>query len=863
MEKDEDDELVDDFPVPNNVYGSGEKDELKEEASSGKKKGGPRSRKGTFKRVAKVSGTVVSAVGLSAADTFGSADPYVVVKGIRANNHLVNIFLSNFRPKTCNPEWNESFEFLCPAHWGVVDLVGLKFLVYDTDDETTAFTGSADFLGGADLDLAKHPASTAVQHIIDLAGDECAGPNKKTKPRLVIELRIDRIMEDKPPRFPIQIRNDLLSGLRTFSKVKCKIKRAENLKNADIASLSDPFVEVRAINVRGEAFIVHRTPPVPEDLNPEFNARFDLNFENTQDVFLLAFDVWDDDQNETAEKVKSHDAHHTRDHLGTAVLSLYDCLVQGPKTLELQGEHQLHESLRAMQESAGGRATSKTGDATAAANAAKTASQGSTSPTLHRGGHGGHGGHADQVRNAVSSSADLAPEDYLQEGDRSVTRKLFNLLSRGLTVVKRFGDVLKEGARSAMEDRGNLSTLTVDLRVKMAMEDMPHCNLLTAPFEVTDLENCATALDTPDWERSGFTPPPELLATRRPRRGALNGVDKIVFISGMVHGCNSLRGKNGVPSPYCMIFGMSPDGSKVLLHKTRILQKTPCPLWMEAFYFPCNENLVISGALILIYDGESGAPGSKQDYLGRAAVDLTGMLNGQKFYECVPLLVGANKEDKNEDNNDRKRATGFRMNPTISLEFRVERRVKPFYTLAEKPENALTTRTYTLSRFPPMPAYVDYSQNRGNYPDLSAASQLFALIRKGQLLESARERVYSDLWLKAPTRAAIAEEEEELVDANAFADLLLEDKVVKAVEDKYEDFTDCGLKKPMVQAVSLPSLHTRFRPGGTFREHPLVAPDLPTADFADGARSHMGNVASNFAQRPAPEYLVMRSHSGP
>ncbi|CAK0812393.1 unnamed protein product, partial [Prorocentrum cordatum] len=110
--------------------------------------------KSYFTHISQVQGKVVSAKGLPSKAGLGTTAIFCVVKGIRSNNHLVNIHATRLVYNTLSPSWVEDFTFDCPDSWGVVELVGLKFLIYDSPNSSSSLQGTDDFLGGADLDLS-------------------------------------------------------------------------------------------------------------------------------------------------------------------------------------------------------------------------------------------------------------------------------------------------------------------------------------------------------------------------------------------------------------------------------------------------------------------------------------------------------------------------------------------------------------------------------------------------------------------------------------------------------------------------------------------------------------------------------------
>jgi len=291
-----------------------------------------------FKRIVKIQGSVVSAKNLANMDTWSKSDPYCVVKGIRSNNHLVDIFVTRAISNSLSPVWSEDFSFVCPENWGLVELVGLKFLVYDSDERYVSFMGSDDFLGGTDVDLSELRSGKCMEYERDLE----AGPRKRArifkmkKPRITIKVTVFHEYTQRP----LEFNELLLDSLDTFSRVislECHIVRAKNLSNMDLRGKSDPQVVVRVILVSGAVRELHRTAVIQNTLDPVWHERFHALFLPTDEPMLLIFDVYDDDD--------GGDCTVIGDHLGSAWASIFSFRQMSKQKLRLLGESQLLESL--------------------------------------------------------------------------------------------------------------------------------------------------------------------------------------------------------------------------------------------------------------------------------------------------------------------------------------------------------------------------------------------------------------------------------------------------------------------------------------------------------------------------------------
>ncbi|CAJ1331489.1 unnamed protein product [Effrenium voratum] len=170
---------------------------------------------GHFSRIYRIIGRIVAARGLPNTDANGKSDPYCVLKGIRSNNHMANIWVTKAVQNTLSPHWEEEFDFMIPAEWGLVELVGLKAMVFDADDFFITYQGNEDFLGGCDIDLSNAVSGRAMTHELELAGIPM-NKAKGKKPRLTIVVTVYKEVIPKPkPLF-----EQLVSSMREMHYVR-------------------------------------------------------------------------------------------------------------------------------------------------------------------------------------------------------------------------------------------------------------------------------------------------------------------------------------------------------------------------------------------------------------------------------------------------------------------------------------------------------------------------------------------------------------------------------------------------------------------------------------------------------------------
>jgi len=636
------------------------------------KKAGRSNRENEFKRIKAVSGRIVEAKNLLNSDRWGRSDPYCVLKGIRSCNHLVQIHTTRRIDNNLFPQWNEDFSFECPMSWGVDQLVGLKFLVYDSDDKYVSEIGSDDFLGGADLDLYDATSNKLVSHTLELGGiqlQEAAKPTQQRRKSLLsVQIRITHEYVPKPPPAEETLLNSLGDYLRV-SHFTCNIAKARNLRNADALGKSDPVCIARVVTMDGRVKEVHRTRQIDNSLNPEWQETFEAKFEDgdpTGDPAMLVFDVFDGDgaADETA------DVEETGDHLGSGIVALWDFETGATrrKRLELIGDSQRLER------------------------------------KLNREGE------TQDVRQSKSSQLisrlNSNPIAAITDSGKSATTALQGLGMAMANMVTKLKNI-KVGSGNKR------SALLFEITVFRKAEAMPFAALLRKPIDVHEEEDVAAIMDMPDWGQSLFDPPASLQreASRdgRPQFAQLRAKDKIVFIAGRIRGATGLINTDvvGKSDPYCIVEGVALNGQAHFIHRTRVVWDRLCPEWQEAFYFSVPENIFVQRLNFLVFDSDSnpleermeaagaGGGGSGNDFLGRMSVDLSRLCTGDHLREDIPLTgckAIRNQGPKNPG------AVAFRRSSMISVDICVERRACPRYAVRreqlvwEPPPKHSTTR---------------------------------------------------------------------------------------------------------------------------------------------------------------------------
>lgn len=788
---------------------------------------------GHFSRLNRVMGRVISAKGLPKCDNFSKSDPYVVLKGIRSSNHMTNIYMTSVIQNTLSPEWNEEFDFHVPAYWGIVELVGLRLMLFDADDDIVSVQGSDDFLGGCDVDLSDAVTGRTVTHDLELGGLPVHKIRGGHKPRVSIVLTVYRETIPKPTAFTTQLENSVRE-VTYVREIVGRVVRATNLKNADLLGVSDPVCIVRALLISGEIREIGRTGVVDDSLSPEWNMDFSMALELTDQPLLIMFDIFDSDSPDELPE-------ETGDHLGSVVIPLLQCLPPHPRrhVEHLRGTSQRHE-------------TRLTRDGT----------------PLDEG----------LGRSMVSMVGVRGPEEppetryeRMQRFGKSVKDRILDLMGK-----------LSHDGRSS---------LTVEIRTRVKKEVMPHIALVDKAVDIADEQDVKMALSHRDWERGMFEPPMELQVGEgvRPQRGVLQATERIVFIYGRILGASGLLRvvPSGRDNPYVIVEGVTRTAEKCFIHRTRVMRDTFCPEWLEAFYFPVPENLEISRLVFTVYhsSGEAGSPEEAGDeFLGRASLDLAYLISGDIIAEDIPIS-GATSRHKVKVSN------GFRRSTTLSVEVSLERRVRPIFgTAIEETLAKVPRRKYLLSREPvPTRAFQDRSQEViPALPEEEAATGVSENYSTGQLVQPKQDifnRGRQRGWSMEPPPSD-APSQKELEDARLKADekfKTLQDKLIKEKNDKLRKLnsgaqrrseeqilnegSDFTIKHGIHRPRSLPNLKSKF---GVDQKVFLAnmtdasggRPEGVHLSFHDKAQQYVTGSFKNLLHQPGHTEVLMRGRPG-
>mmetsp|Transcript_59494 Transcript_59494/g.184577 ORF Transcript_59494/g.184577 Transcript_59494/m.184577 type:complete len:436 (-) Transcript_59494:49-1356(-) len=285
-------------------------------------------------------------------------------------------------------------------------------------------------------------------------------------------------------------------------------------------------------------------------------------------------------------------------------------------------------------------------------------------------------------------------------------------------------------------------------------QEMPYSVFLRKPYEIREEKDLEAVI--PIFESSPtFPPPPEVkrfMRGERARPGLLTAKDRVVWISGVVHGASALSSMDAVgkSDPYCIVEGISNFGHRLFIHRTRTISNSLSPTWHETFYLAVPKDAGITKVMFSVYDSDEGQvqfDGSPEDdFLGNATVDLAYVLNGQRLYEDIPL-VGARQRHKL---GQRSAPGSFRRSPAISVEVRAQRRVQPvFEKYMSKALNWSPRDRHMTSRKPGSLGYSDVSQvDLERLPD--APRQVLHLHMTGRL-GALNSQAHRGQWLEPPS----------------------------------------------------------------------------------------------------------------
>lgn len=264
---------------------------------------------GHVKIISKIRGKIERCKGLNNTKLLGGSKPYCIVKAIKGNSHLVDLFHTPYGDGK-NPQWDASWSYDCTKLRSHEEYVGLKFLVYDGDD----------FLGGADYDISSLASFREVKEELELAGIASVKSAKGQglrKPRIWVELTIERrfLPMLDPPKEALQ--KSLLSFVRVKS-ICGRIVRARGL-HGPMGKKSLPMVFVRCYMRSGRIQNIHNTLCNESWTDPHWDDIFEFDFEDEDDQpLMLIFDIFGSAGGPRAPSK----IYHAGDHLGSALLSV-------------------------------------------------------------------------------------------------------------------------------------------------------------------------------------------------------------------------------------------------------------------------------------------------------------------------------------------------------------------------------------------------------------------------------------------------------------------------------------------------------------------------------------------------------------
>eukprot|EP00928_Gymnodinium_smaydae_P021225 TRINITY_DN18260_c0_g1_i1.p1 TRINITY_DN18260_c0_g1~~TRINITY_DN18260_c0_g1_i1.p1 ORF type:complete len:999 (+),score=203.62 TRINITY_DN18260_c0_g1_i1:229-3225(+) len=633
-----------------------------------------------FNRICRVKGCVFQARGLSRQEKAKSRlCSYVMVKGIRSNLFLENIAMSDVVEGTSAPAFNLSFDFEVPDDWGTIELLGLKFLAFHTETgvDGASILGTDDFLGGVDLDVSDAKPSRLVQHELELGGLETKKTRsgmmeKRRRAQLMVELTVFREFMLRPDPLSLQLQ----ASMDTYPRVEHLYVRLHSCKYlADVCTASDPIVHirVRAVLVDGETETLFETgSKAPSEANWDLVQR--LCFARDRQPMALHFDVFE------KEKTKTDRFGHRPDiHLGTAVYELCG-LDENSAKVQLKLKDVLVEKRLDIK----GRV-----------------------PTVRT-------GHSRRVSGTETAQSKRTLGAGIGAGISALAGKMRRALQQPRTPL-----------------------ILVVLAVKTMPEPMPHRKLLETPFMVRNEDDAEAAHE--DWlaSHSCFTPPAMLEHRVVKVPHLIEASGHIIFVCGVVRGAAELIAADvmGKSDPYCLVQAFAKNKDEPLfVHRTRIIKDTLCPFWDEHFHAVIPEDFDLYMLLFTVYDSDERSylsllADAEDDFLGRAAVDVSYLKNGQKLYGEASL-VGARKTVS---------TSCFRRTSRVDVEVSVERRVLPVLRL-QSDETLKDPQRHTLSRLPPSQKLYQNPSQEIIYQCKIRTNDLYMYYKSGGLLEIARQR---------------------------------------------------------------------------------------------------------------------------
>jgi len=616
----------------------------------------------TVRVISRLSGTIVKAGGLLNTKLIGKGAPRCYVKGIKGNSHLVDLYCTQTGVGSA-PEWEEMWDYNCLATRNRDEFVGLKFIVCDGEE----------FLGGADFDLSQLSAHKEAVEELELTGIVFAKVQGviPRKARLFLRCSVERKFM---PGFP-RPQKSLMSSMRTIDRVTSicgRVVRARGLHNErpkkglSNKKRSSPMCYVRCYMMSGKILTVHTTGVAKNISDPSWDEIFTFDFDDENDQpIMLMFEI---------KGTASMPAHQVReifkdgDHLGSCMLLVGSI---GDETVYAQGKGRVNL------------------------------------PVL---------GDFQQIENRLEKETvkdEAAIEEAVQREKKKGTWE--KRLEKATAVAAVFGF----GAKSTKVHVA--SFLTVQLFAERGTMPMPHCPLMDEPIMVEE----ADLDDAPDPELRKFFGQIDEFG-ERVKRLEIAGQERAVTIYGRVKAATDLIAADitGTSDPYVIVEALTKHGELLFVYRTRYIQSNLNPEWGEAFFWkvpPDPDNPLIPVSLsklqFSIYDSDEGqiselitGGGGDDDFLGRCGVDISYLRNNDSISEDVPLLGVKAKP------GGFKTAGGFRRYSTISVEIRVERRVKRVIDQQFYFDNdMLDVPRHHPSRpmLPPtVKAYKDFSQER-------------------------------------------------------------------------------------------------------------------------------------------------------
>jgi len=463
------------------------------------------------------------------------------------------------------------------------------------------------------------------------------------------------------------------------------VVKATDLPNTEIMGLSDPFCIVRAVLISGQVVEMYRTKVVNDTLTPIWQEAFQSTFTELDQPLLLLFDLWDED--DPSRPLDDGGAQH----LGSAVVPLLSALDPAPRRrrLWLQGGTQRHETrfnAHGVPRNVGGRK--------AVRQTLKRSQSGIPSIGL--------------IGRQYQKSFSFSDKDAGAAGTKRWWTRMYDAAIQ-----------LKQQITQPAEDQCR-PILTIELRAYTETKRMPFHEIYEKPLFVHDEDDLEKCLASPDWERSLYTMPEELRPIGGVERGSVSAEDHVGFVYGVIEGATALPTfDQRPPEVYCVVHVISTTAAKIFVHRTRAIKQMTCPQWNEAFYAELPEGFdaarlqlsvyaitagtgfskLANNATSNLFKAVGGATGSEEIlelgasdddwFIGRAHADLTTAISGNLLAEEVPIQGGAQPKQE-------KRTSGFRIQPAVSFEVMIERRLRPRFNVHTGDGAQMIPRRYHL-----------------------------------------------------------------------------------------------------------------------------------------------------------------------